>query len=147
MGIYLRKRLSLLFEETRSFRPDLIFICKGNTLDAEALDELRSIPGAILLNLYTDNPTVDPGYAAFWKFSRRLARYDCVFSFSKSLIPVFYLCGTPKVVHLPFAHDPALHQPVTVNPSEKALYESPLACLSTWGALLNSGLSLSPLSD
>lgn len=135
MESYLRKRLSVLFKETKAFRPDLIFICKGNTLEASTVDELRSISGAIMLNLYTDNPNVDPGHAMFGQLSSRLARYDCVFSSSKSLIPVFYLCGAPKVALLPFAHDPALHQPATVNPSEKAFYESPVACLSTWGAL------------
>ena len=130
-----RKRLPQLFKETRAFRPDLIFICKGNNLDAGVLDELKSLSGSALLNLYTDNPLVDPGHAAFTQFSTRLSRYDCVFSFSRALVSVFEMCGAPKVVHLPFAHDPEVHQPAVLSPEERIFYGSPVACLSTWGAI------------
>lgn len=129
-----RAQRHLLTEVTR-FKPNLIIITKGTELNSDMLDELKEVSRALVFNLYTDSPFVYPGYPELHNhsFSSVIRHYDCMFSFARFLIPVFYLCGATRVECLPFAHDPEIHHPTEVTPNEMAHYQSPIAYLGKWG--------------
>lgn len=123
-----------LLTEAERFKPDLIMITKGTELSSDMLGELKEVSRALLCNLYTDSPLVYPGYPALLKhsFSSTIQQYDCVFTFARFLVPVFYVCGARRVEYLPFAHDPEIHRPVEITPSEIPYYQGPVAYLGTW---------------
>ncbi len=118
-----------------AFRPDLILVAKGTELDGEALSRLKAVSGALLFNIYPDSPFVYPGYPDLngESFSSALRQYDCLFTFARFLVPVFALCGAPEVRYLPFAHDPSLHHPSSLDAATITSYGSPVAYLGTWG--------------
>jgi len=91
-------------------KPDLVFVVKGKTVGANALEEAKKILGdRLLINFNPDSP---------WDRANRSQRllesipiYDTHFTWNKNLIPVFHSAGGKAVHYLPFGYDPTLHYP------------------------------------
>lgn len=136
-SLKLRHAQKHLLSEAEMLKPNLIMITKGTELNSDVLLELKEVSRALLFNLYTDSPYVYPGYPELsgHSFYSTIRCYDCVFTFARFLIPVFYQCGATRVEYLPFAHDPQIHHPVEVASKELAHYQSPVAYLGTWSRI------------
>jgi len=136
-SLKLKNAEKILLTAAREFQPNLIIIAKGAEFDGGFLQQLKSTVDGVLFNIYTDSPFVYPGARGLGEqsFTSAMSSYDCLFTFARFLVPVFYLCGANKVEYLPFAHDPEMHQPTKVRPDEISLYESPIAYMGTWGTI------------
>lgn len=126
-------------QQANSFDPDLVFVIKGNNLPTEYLRRIKDRTGALLCNWNPDNP-----YAAR-STSRRLETYltalpvyDHIFIWSEELFEPLSQAGAQSVQHLPFAHDPAIHQPVAPD-SE---YQSEVVFVGSWSPKRETYLSM-----
>ena len=90
------------------------------------------------MNIYPDNPFVIPGNSAM-QMDESLRCYSTVFTFSKSLVPVFYQLGAKHVEWLPFGFDPATHSPAPPTSGELPPFD--VAYLGAWGPIQERWLS------
>ena len=131
-----------LIEEAKRFHPDLTIICRGERLRPEPIRCLRELSSLGCINIYPDSPLVVPG-AGIAALLPSLAEYTCVYTFSRSLIPVFEQLGARRVRWLPFGFDPVVHSGCRpLDPS----FSSHVAYLGAWGTLQEAWLEpLAPL--
>jgi spore maturation protein CgeB len=94
------------FNKIIGFNPDLIIVFRGDLLNESRLTDLRKI-GKIVC-IYTDHPFVMPGNNVY-KNMGSIAQYDLIYTFSESLVPVFYQLGAKKVEYLPFGYAVDVH--------------------------------------
>jgi spore maturation protein CgeB len=115
----------------KDFNADLIIVVKCTNLSAKILKELHR-SGAAIVQINTDHPQMDPGLKNGVYLSA-LKEYDLVVTFARLLIPVYYQMGAKRVYRLPFAYDPEIHKPVTLNDSERDIFTSSISYLGAWG--------------
>lgn len=101
-----QRRAEALIAAATQAEPDLVFILKGEWLNADAVRELRSRTAAALANFYPDDPFSAPDVGPMlWE---AFPCYDRVYVFSHSWIPRLLALGA-KPAYLPFAWDPEMH--------------------------------------
>lgn len=121
----------------RDFRPDITIVVRGERLRAEAVGALEALSPRGCYNIYPDHPFTIPGPGAV-RLREALGQYRAVFTFSRSLVPVFMQLGAKECKWLPFGYDPAVHRPV-------AGAKHGLAYFGAWGPIQQAWLE--PLAD
>ena len=53
-----------LIRHVRETKPDILLLCKGGSIEAETLLEIRKKTGTILLNVMNDNPLLMGNFSA-----------------------------------------------------------------------------------
>jgi spore maturation protein CgeB len=90
---------------------DAVLVFKGRDLAPKTLRRWRRLTNVPWLNLNPDNP-FDSGHITSSRHIRAaLSDYDAYFIWSRALVPRIEAAGCPRVVYLPFAHNPATHFP------------------------------------
>ena len=93
-----------LAEQLKKENPDVIIFTRCEKMSSQFLSDIKSQLEAILINIYPDHPFAIPGGKSAYYLKDTLSLYDCVFTLSPSLIPVFYQLGAKNVQWLPFGY-------------------------------------------
>ncbi len=137
-----------LAKVAKDFQPDVILF--GNFNEEVLLKTTKEESSALLFCLYSDSPLVAPGLH-HPRFVSVTQQYDCIFSFARAHVPIFYLSGARRVEVLPFAFDPEVYYPVTLAESERHQYGTHVGYMGTYhpkfydhwfGVLLPFGLKI-----
>ncbi len=92
-------------------KPDLLLVFKGRFILPEHLLAIKSaLTDTQLLNFNPDSPW-EKANSTNWLLDS-LPIYDLHLSWSKQLLAKFTGANAKRVEYLPFAYDPAIHQPV-----------------------------------
>lgn len=122
----------------KEFKPDIVIVCRCERLTAKIIYELNLISKYGCINIYPDSPIVIPGNGIY-RIESSFAEYKKIFTFSKSLIPVFYQLGATNVGWLPFAHSPFHHN---INNKISNNFLSDIAYLGSWGRIQENWINL-----
>lgn len=124
---------SALLERVRETNPDLVFVLKGWYFKPETLRQLKQeFPETELFCFNPENPWSE-GFAYSNEWMREsIPIFDSYFTWGRFLISKLEAAGATRVEHLPFAHDPSLHYPVSVDTEEQTNYDSDIAFIGTW---------------
>jgi spore maturation protein CgeB len=125
-----------LIQAADCFQPDLTIIGRAERLLPEPIRYLRERSPLGCINIYPDSPLVIPGKGAVGMLAS-LAEYSSVYTFSRTLVPVFYQLGARCVHWLPFGFDPETHR---ISPSSDSLLQTTVAYLGAWGPLQEAWL-------
>jgi len=121
-----------LIEDIRNYKPNLVIFSRGDYISADDLYLLKSMLKCPIVSIYTDNPFIMPGREVV-DARQTLILFDHIFSFSQTLIPVFYQLGARSVSWLPFACDSS-HFIDSAEPIPND-YLCDVAYLGAWGVL------------
>jgi len=106
-----------LLRATRGRRYDMIFCHKTMLLPPPLLDRLRRDTGARLYCFYPDDPFDEHPSRSNANTRGALPLMDCHFAWGRYRLAALSEAGARRVEYLPFAYDPALHQPVAGSPA------------------------------
>ncbi len=125
----LRKKNRELLEAARRFRPDVIFIVKGEILFPETLDALRRL--APLVSYHWDDPFLQYAKSTdgtsdirYRNLAASYSRYDLTFVYDESYIEGLAKAGAKTALYLMDWYEPEIYRPLTLSAEEK----------KTWGA-------------
>lgn len=94
----------VLINNLIDYAPNLVIFSRGDYISMHDLCSLKMFLKCPIVSIYTDNPFIMPGREIV-DARQALMSFDHIFSFSKSLIPVFFQLGAKSVSWLPFACD------------------------------------------
>ena len=114
-ALYIRWILRGLARIARAERPEVILVYKGETLGPDLLERFKAETGAVLLNLFPDNPLLTIPFEC-------LEPYDLILSKERYGIRALELAGLRTLYYLPHYCDPALHHQVELTPAERERY-------------------------
>lgn len=117
-----------LADNVKKIQPDLTIVFKCEAMSPALLSSIKDNTGTTLWNIYPDHPFAIPGVGAV-QLAPLLSLYDCVFTFSRSLFPVFYQIGAKEVQWLPFGYGENQFRPIQQNPG------IPLSYFGAWGPI------------
>jgi spore maturation protein CgeB len=109
----------LILESAEHLRPDFLLAFKGSFVKSSTLAELRS-SGIALYNYYPDTSPSAHGKL----LAASIQAYDCIFYTKR-----FWATSPPKglegsrMVYVPHGYDPDVHRPLSLDFSERQLYE------------------------
>ena len=112
-----------LFEHVKRSKPDVMLIIKGDTVEPETLWKIRKKTGALLLNVFTDNPLLMGKFEAI---------EPCNYFFVKDsyILGVLRKAGLTNVHYLPQCTNPEVLRSVELN-EEAAEYASDLTLIGS----------------
>lgn len=117
-----------LADSIKKIQPELTIVFKCESMSPQLLSHIKDNTSVALWNIYPDHPFAIPGPGAVL-LAPLLSLYDCVFTFSPTLLPVFYQIGAKEVQWLPFGYGENQLRPINPNPS------IPLAYFGAWGPI------------
>ena len=109
------------------FRPDALFVFKGNHVSADILDAARE-RGITSVNYYPDVSFMTHGA----EIPRALPRYDHVFNAKTYGIADMKKHGVRSVTFMPPGYDPELHQPMELNDGDVSRFGCDVSFIGTW---------------
>ena len=131
---FLRKaqnKMNQAFEEAaRKYRPALVIVFKGLGIYPETLNRLRSHLDCVVVNFNGDDP--HNLYSSNNNVLKAIPFYDCVFTWSKRLIPVLLEDGARRAEHLSFGCDPDVSKEVSITTSDRVRYGSDVVFVGVW---------------
>ena len=126
-----QKKMNQAFEEAaKEYRPALIIVLKGLGIYLETLNRLRSQLGCVIVNFNGDDP--HNLYSSNNNVLETIPLYDCVFTWSKSLVAVLLEDGARRVEYLPFGCDSDVSEEVAITTADYVRYGSDIAFVGTW---------------
>jgi len=132
---FINKKLCnyMLVREVKKYKPDIIFVIKGEMIEPQTLQRIKSISGATLMQFYTDDPfTVWNGNSNNAVLSG-LSHYHHVLTWSCNLVDKLQKHGCARVSFFPFAFDQDIfNQTVIMSEDEKKLYTCDVCFAGTW---------------
>ena len=123
----------MLIREVKKYKPDIIFIIKGEMILPQTLQKIKRISSATLMQFYTDDPfTVWNGNSNNAVLSG-LSHYHHILTWSYNLVDKLQKHGCASVTYFPFAFDQDIfNQHVVINEAEKKLYTCDVCFAGTW---------------
>lgn len=105
-------------------KPNVLFICKGETIKPDTLWEIRKKTDALIINVFPDNPLYMGKFEAI---------EPCHYFFVKDsyVLDVLWKAGLKNVSYLPQCTDPDVHKPMTLSDREKNIYYSDLSLIGS----------------
>ena len=119
-----------LYRTALRWRPDAIFLTKGENIRAEVFTLLRKNLNFRLGIWYVDNPF--HGKVTSYQAIRHIEKSDVYFIWSNYLVDALYSAGARRVELLPFAFDPASHPDVEIPASERKKWAADVCFVGTW---------------
>ena len=104
-----------LTAQVKNFRPDVLMILKGETIQPETLQKIREKTDTLILNVFPDNPLYMGKFEAI---------EPCHYFFVKDsyILSILRGAGFKNVLYLPQCSDPDVHKPMVLNEHEKKTY-------------------------
>ena len=124
MARELTRRTSRL---VRLFKPDALFVFKGNYVSPVTLVDARSA-GVLTVNYYPDVSFKTHGP----QIPEALLRYDHVFTAKSFGIADMRAHGVKSVSLLPPGFDPEVHRPMTLNENDRSHFGCDVSFIGTW---------------
>lgn len=116
-----------LIEKASTFKPDLLFVMKGESVLPDTIREIKAKTGAFALNYFQDDPQL------FNSVSSRIApAYDAIITSSIYAVDWYHNMGIKKVHWIGFACDPDLHRRVELTEGEKKKFDSDICFVGTY---------------
>jgi hypothetical protein len=120
----LRQRGSRLL---KLFRPDVLFVFKGNYVNSALIDEARAA-GVLTVNYYPDVSFMTHGK----ELPQTLPQYDHVFNAKTFGIADMRAHGIRSVSFLAPGFDPEVHRPMTLTESDRKHFGCDVTFIGTW---------------
>lgn len=113
-----------LISQVRRFRPDILLISKGGTIEAETLWEIRKDNGTQIINVMNDNPLLMGNVNAI---------PPCHYYFVKDTYVLQSLrrSGFSNVHYLPQCVDPAVRRPLELGPEDMRTFSSDIMIIGS----------------
>lgn len=105
-------------------RPDLLLICKGETIEAQTLWEIRRKTETIIVNVFPDNPILMGNFNA-------IAPCHHYFIKDTYVVDTLWKAGLNNVKYLPQCTDPNVHKPMELSDSDTEEWGSGLSLLGS----------------
>ena len=122
-----------LVRTSLAFRPDLVVILKGETLQAAVLKELKATTGATLVAWWIDHPFMNAEIGSDWReVPECIPLYDHGFVFDHSYEAPLRSAGAQSVSFLPCAADQELITPRRLTSAERATYSANISFLGAF---------------
>lgn len=116
-----------------TFRPDLVFILKGQSFRPEMLQQLKDMTGAKLAVWWQDHPFMNAETRQAWPYLPKcLPLFDHCFVFDRSYIPQLSEAGAAQVTFLPCAADPELFMQQCLPAVDQESYGASISLLGTY---------------
>lgn len=123
---------ALKFSAT-TFKPDVVFIIKGETISPKTIIFFKEKIKAKVINFYPDNPFAVWNANSTPSMLYSLPHFDLFLSWSKQLMPILESAGCKNVGYFPFAYDQNIFgQEVFITPEETIKYASDVCFAGTW---------------
>jgi len=122
-----------LLSAVAELKPSILLVLKGFYYSPETLVKIRKMsPGTVLMHFNPDNTF------NHWHFSNSNAwirdtipLYDIHLTWGEFLIPQLRAAGAKQVFYLPFACDPDLHHPISLNEAERSEFGADVSFVGT----------------
>ena len=122
-----------LVRKVETWKPDVVFFLKGETILVEAIREIRERFHPILMQWYPDSPFNVEVKNATRDSIASIPLFDCYFIYAKSLIQPLEARGAKRVEYLPFCYDPEMLRPPDVVPEvDRTKYSTDAVFAGTW---------------
>jgi spore maturation protein CgeB len=119
-------------------KADLIFILKGETLQAETLAAIKS-PNNCIISWWLDDPI--SYFHSHPQIRYQLDYIDILFMFDRGRLQELKQFGAKKVEHLPCAFDPMVYHPKQISKADIKKYQCDIGMIASYyskrGQLLN----------
>ena len=132
-----------LYHTAKKWKPDWIFMTKGENLRAEVFTLLRKQIGCRLAIWNVDNPF--HANVSSYQSLRHIQKADVYFIWARYLMDALHSAGAQRVEFLPFAFDPESHPDEAIAPEESRRWSSDLCFVGTWDA--EREVALKPLAN
>lgn len=124
--LFLLQENRYFLKVTKQFRPDLLFVIKGESILPEMLKKLKVQAGATVCYIW-DDPFYS--YAGTYSdkyrrtnFEKGLRQYDYIFVYDRFYVEKIRERGAERVAYLPLAASPSQYGPVEINPKDQIKY-------------------------
>lgn len=113
-----------LVSHVKKTAPDLLFICKGETITQETLWGIRKATDTVIVNVFPDNPLY-------------MGRFEAIEPCHHFFVKDTYVrdtlrkAGLKNVQYLPQCTDPDVHRPVELAEDEKAEYSTDVSMIGS----------------
>ncbi len=124
-----------LLIEVISYRPDILFLVKGENIHYYVLLLCKKIARCKLINFYTDSPFCCWNGNSSYSVMRSLPVYDRFAIWSRLLAKVLVASGSRQVFYWPFVCDSELFRPAQIDTDskfEQNYYSSDVCFVGTW---------------
>lgn len=130
IGVIWERDMNLrLIKKTQEYQPDLIFILKGDLIQPETLQALKS-PYRKIISWWVDNPILY--FKDYPQVEEQIKLIDALFVFDYDDIEVLKQKGVTSLYYLPCAYDPNVYRPKTITISEKKHFECEIAFIANY---------------
>jgi spore maturation protein CgeB len=113
----------------RSFKPDLVLILKGETLQAETLSALQS-PGRQIASWWLDDPILY--FESHPQVRSQMPHLDILFMYDRGRFGELAGFGARQVVYLPCAVDTVVYHPKAVRETDRERYRCDIGFAATY---------------
>ncbi len=113
----------VLCYKVQKYKPDIIFVLKGELLKASILRWIKNNSNAYLINFYPDNPFT------FWNGNSNkevllaLPIYDSFLIWSQQLIPLLQASGGKNIQYFPFGFDKTIFSNQKLSKNHHAAFD------------------------
>ena len=112
-----KKINSDLLKKAKSFRPDFVFVLKGEPIFTETLSKIKNETGSVLFNWFGDDPWEFP------VFSGKVAKYyDYFFTYDPYSVKLYKDAGYNNAYHLPYGYNVNLAHSLKLSEQDKRKY-------------------------
>ena len=119
-----------LLKQIKKYRPDLLFLIKGENIFPSTLKIIKAQYNPIIINFYPDNPFVVWNGNSTQHLLASLPVYDHFLIWSRMLIPALQSAGCKNVHYFPLAFEEEIFNQI---PEEiKPQYRSEVCFVGTW---------------
>lgn len=118
-----------LLKTTQEYKPDLIFILKGDLIQPETLQAIKS-PHRKIISWWVDNPILY--FKDYPQVKELLKLIDALFIFDYDDLEILKQNGVKNFFYLPCAYDPQVYRPKTIAMPEKERFECEIAFIANF---------------
>ena len=112
-GAYQHALNRALERRCRDHRPDVVLVIKGGPLAPEVIRRLKQTSGALVLNVFPDNPLLMMPF-------EHIEPYDLFFTKERYALRQLEMIGLRNLSYLPMYCVPSLHHPVALGDADRA---------------------------
>ncbi len=116
-----------LLIKAKSYKPDFVFVLKGEPVKISTLIKLKRDTNAILFNWFGDDPW------EFDSFSSKIAPYyNYFFTYDPYTVKKYHLIGQKNTFHLPYGYDMEVVKNLNISSRERKEYDCDIAFIGSY---------------